>query len=167
MKLDITGLSSCYTVKRLTENDIPNILELCESNPLYYKYFKVPCTADSVKEDLKITPPGKCISDKYYVGFYSDGKLFGVLDIVCGYPCESTAYIGFFMLHSSVQGKGKGSSIIDEVCGYLKEVGFKKVRLAILRGNPQAGRFWTKNGFKSVETVKKDYGVVVVSEKEL
>ena len=63
------------------------------------------------------------------------------------YPQEGTAYLGFFMTKKAVQGRGIGSTLIGELLDELREEGFRRVRLAVDRGNPQSKAFWEKNGF--------------------
>ena len=31
---------------------------------------------------MRILPPGKSIEDKYYIGFYQEGKLIAVMDLI-------------------------------------------------------------------------------------
>ena len=55
--------------------------------------------------------------------------MIAVMDLIRAYPNENTAFIGFFMTDVSVQNTGIGSTIIDELCSYLTEIGFERVRL--------------------------------------
>lgn len=59
------------------------------------------------------------------------------MNLIFGYPNADTAFIGFFMMNHSVQMKGVGTSIILEVCRYLKKTGFSYVRLGYVKGNQQ------------------------------
>lgn len=45
------------------------------------------------------------------------------------------------------QGKGIGSTIIEESLAYLEKQGFTHVRLGYMKGNKQSRHFWIKNGF--------------------
>ena len=74
-----------------------------------------------------------------------------VMDLILGYPQANTAFIGFFMMEAKCQGKGIGSGIIREVCIVLSRWGYRRVRLATDRENPQSNAFWEKNGFLFVE----------------
>lgn len=73
-------------------------------------------------------PPGKSIEDKYYIGFYQEGKLIAVMDLIDGYPEKRIVYIGFFMTDTSVQ--NQGTEIIDYLCRHLCTLGYESVRLA-------------------------------------
>ena len=47
MSFDISALSSRFTVRRLTESDVPAMLALAETNPVYYRYhFPAPSSED-------------------------------------------------------------------------------------------------------------------------
>ena len=116
---------------------------------------------------MKVLPPKKQEHDKYYIGYYDDEKLIAVMDFIMEYPNETTAFIGFFMTDVSVQNKGIGSGIIDELCMYLKKIDLAEIRLGWVKGNPQAEFFWKKNKF--VETGitydTDDYTIIVAHRK--
>ena len=69
------------------------------------------------------------------------------MDLILNYPEEKTAYIGFFMTKKERQGRGLGTALIGELLDELRRERFRKVRLAVDRGNPQSKAFWEKNGF--------------------
>lgn len=119
-----------------------------------------------IKDDLMALPPNKTYKDKYYIGFFENNRLAAVMDLISGYPNDETAFIGFYMVHSGLQGTGVGSSIIAECLQYLKSVGFAKVGLGYVKNNPQAKAFWEKNKFKptGVEKTQKLYTVVFMEK---
>lgn len=142
-------LSARYAVRRLTEEDIEDILVLCAGNPLFYRYHPPRATCDSIRADMAALPPKTREEDKFYLGYFARGKFAAVLDLILGYPKERAAYIGFFMLAAEEQGKGEGSKIVAELASALKTQGIEELHLAIDRGNPQSEAFWKKNGFKA------------------
>ena len=144
IKLDITLLSDRYYVRRMTEDDISDIHALCSKNALYYRYCPPFVTEESIADDMKALPPNKEYSDKYYIGYYDAEKLIAVMDLILRFPDNATALIGFFMTEVSVQNSGIGSRIIDDLCSYLRKLGFSTVRLGWVKGNPQAEHFWKK-----------------------
>ena len=161
-------LSNRYDVKGLGEGDIPGIYEFCRKNSLYYRYCPPFVTRETVEADMKALPPGKKPTDKYYLGYYDGGQLIAVLDLILAYPNVKTAFIGFFMTEQSIQGMGIGSGIVSELCAALKEMGFMAVRLGWVQGNPQAQRFWHKNGFRLTGiTYQTERYTVVVAQREL
>ncbi|ADL05840.1 GNAT family N-acetyltransferase [Lacrimispora saccharolytica] len=166
--MKIENLSEKYRVKRIEETDIPEVYALCKSNPLYYQHCPPNVTISSVKEELTVLPKGKKLEDKYYLGFYHSELLVAVIDLISGYPNGETVFIGFFMIDQHIQKKGIGTSIISEVCRYLKKIGFTYVRLGYIKGNPQSEAFWTKNHFiKTGEEVQTDSYVIVVMQRTL
>lgn len=119
--LDVSLLSNKYLVQKIDSTDIVKVYELCRNNSLYYQYCPPFVSEQSIIDDMNALPPNKDLSDKYYVGYYEGDKLIAVLDLIMAYPDDSTAFIGFFMTDTSVQNKGVGSSVIDELCSVLSK----------------------------------------------
>ena len=166
--MQVELFSDKYKVCRLTSKNIEEVYDLLSKNVLYYEYCPPFVTRQAIQEDMKILPPGKVIEDKYYIGFYQDGRLIAVMDLIDGYPEKQIVYIGFFMTDISVQGRGKGSEIIDYLCGYLSRLGYESVRLAWVKGNPQSEHFWLKNGFAPLmETTSNAADEVILAERML
>ena len=165
--MDITKLSRVYTVRELNDDDAEAVAAICRGNPLFYEHCAQEPTREQVLADMHDAPPDADPALKHYVGFFEGSEMIAVMDIVDGYPAPETAYIGFFMLAKSMQGRGVGSAIVREAEGYLKSVGKVAIRLAINKGNPQSSRFWEKNGFAVIREVKRDGWVYRVAEKKL
>lgn len=166
-KIDLCALSSSYAVRRLDKGDIPLIYDLCKNNPQYYRYFGNPLTMELIEEDLVIAPPGIPLEQKYYIGFWDNDTLVAVMDLIDGYPAEDCAFIGFFMMNRSFQGRGIGSKIITEVLSYLKSIGFLRCRLGIDKGNPQSTHFWKKNGFSVIREINRENGTILLAERSI
>ena len=163
----IDQLSKYYSCRILTEKDIPSILSLYESNPLYFQYCPPKPNLASVKEDMARLPEGKAKADKFYVGFWNNSKLVAVMDFVYAYPDEETVFIGLFMVDQAYQRKGIGSQIVTEALAYFTK-NFRKARLAYVKGNPQSRHFWEKQGFKRIGCkVKQELYTVVIVEQSL
>ncbi len=165
--LDISKLSSRYSVRRMDDSDADTILDFCLQNAQFYRYCGKQPSRELVLSDLHITPPGIDAASKYYVGFYDNADLVAIMDLIDGYPDGNSAYIGFFMMNARLQGRQIGSGIVREVFRYLKEAGLSAVRLAIDKGNPQSTHFWKKNGFLVKREVERDGWTVLVAEKTL
>lgn len=166
-KWNVMEFSSIYNVRKMTETDLSKICKLMEGNEQYYQYCGKSYSMEDVRNDLYITPPGKTQKDKYYVGFFDGEILTAVMDLIDGYPQDTIAYIGFFMMNKASQGCGKGTEIIQGICEFLKRAGMQKVRLGIDKENPQSNHFWKKNGFHSIYEVEQDAGTIVVAERML
>lgn len=145
--MELDKLSNQYMVHRLDSTEIESVFMLCSKNLLYYEYCPPFVTREGIKGDMEALPAGKTKEDKYFLGYYKNGNLIAILDLIIGYPNISTAYIGFFMTDICVQGKGVGTEIIDNLCDYLKMAGFQRVELAWVKGNAQSEKFWIKNHF--------------------
>lgn len=165
--LDCRQFSQRFQVRRLSQEDLPLIYALCQGNRLFYEYCGRQVTEEDIRRDLTVTPPGKDLREKYYVGFFDGTRLTAVLDLIGGYPDDRTAFLGFFMMEIAEQGKGTGTAVISEVCGCLKRWGFQRVRLGFDRENPQSRRFWEKNEFTAVREVRQEQGVIVLAERFL
>ena len=168
MRIDVSRFSDHYLVRCLKEEDIPEILELCRKNTLFYQYCPPFVSEETILADMHALPPRKEYKDKYYLGYYEGDRLTAVMDLILEYPDTQTAFIGFFMTEISVQNRGIGSQIIRELCGHLKEAGFSAIRLGWVRGNPQAESFWHKNGFvETGVTYDTENYTVIVAQKDL
>lgn len=162
--MQIEKISSLFNVTRLTEDDVDVMLQLCSRQTIYYRHCLPFVTRQSLIDDLHALPSGKTFEDKYYLGLWQGDVLVAVLDLVLKYPDERTAFIGFFMMNVDFEGQGTGSAIIEQLVGYLKQCGFRYVRLGYVKGNEQSRHFWTKNKFIEVgiSVEKPQYTVVVL-----
>ena len=166
--MDVSKLSENYQVRRLDKNDVSAVLALCGKNSLYYRHCPPAPSEESVLRDMEALPPGKTLSDKYYCGYFRDGALAAVLDLIVAYPDETMAFIGFFMTDVSVQNRGTGSAIVEELCAFLRGEGFGSVRLGWVKGNPQAEHFWRKCGFTETGvSYETDGYTVIVARRDL
>lgn len=166
-KVQVSKFSERFSIRILTEEDVPGVYDLCIHNRQYYDYCKKQPSIELIKSDLIITPPGKDISDKYYIGFFDKKEMVAVMDLIDGYPEKDMVFIGFFMMNIRYQGKGVGSQIITDLCNYLKNENYRAVRLGIDKGNPQSTHFWKKNGFQVIKEVDREDGVILLAEQIL
>lgn len=164
--MDIQRLSKHYIVKRITKDDIEDVLQLCIGNPLFYRHCPPKPSYQNICADLEKLPPNKRLEDKYYLGFYSENTLIAVTDIILGYPNPMTIFIGFFMVNKEYQGKGIGGLIIKELLEYFSR-DFMYVRLGYVLGNQQSENFWLKQKFMPTGTIVKEeaYSIVVLEKR--
>ena len=153
--MDIKLLSNRFGVRRLDINDVDIIYDMSCKNDIFYKYHPPFVTKESIIEDMDALPPHKSYDDKYYIGFFEDNSLVANMDLILGYPTDEIAFIGLLMTNVLYQNKGIGSSIVGDVCNYLKQLGYKKVRIGVDKENPQSNSFWRKNGFYLIS--EKEY----------
>lgn len=165
--LDIDAFSKSFSVKRMHIEDASMIYEMTRQNLQYYEFCGRENVVEDIENDLRICPPGKSLEEKYYVGFFDGETLVAVMDFIDGYPDETTAYIGFFMMNQAYQGKGIGTKVVLDLFSYLKEIGFKTVSLGYEKSNPQSSHFWKKNQFHAVREVMQEDAIIVVAERVL
>ena len=160
--------SDRYSVRKLTVDDVTQVVELCKKNTMYYQYCPPFVTEEAVMDDMNALPKGKSKEDKYYVGYYDGNRLIAVMDLIDAYPNESTAFIGFFMTDVSIQHQGIGTNIVQELGQYLKQQGYQQIRLGWVKGNPQSEAFWHKNGFSETGVSNETNGyTVIVAQRDL
>ncbi len=162
----IETLSKSCRVRRLTEEDLPQMLALCQGNPLYYEHCSPAVSIESLKQNMQALPPRKTGEDKYFLGLFQGTELVAILDLITAYPNSETAFWGFFMLKKEKQGQGLGSQLVQELCVALKGE-FAFVRLGYVKTNPQSKHFWEKNGFSATGVISKteNYDIVVMEKK--
>ena len=166
--MKIQEITNKFFVKRISEENVEEILALCEKNELFYQYHPPVATRESILDDLNALPPNKEMKDKYYLGFYMEDSLAAVMDLIVDFPEEKVAYIGFFMVEAELQGHGIGTKIMSDCMDYLKELGYEKLRLAIDEGNPQSQAFWRKNLFQETgQRVPNDNSAYISMERIL
>lgn len=156
-------LSKRFTVKFIEDKDTEAVLSLMRSNPQYFRHCPPEPSEETIAHDRIALPPRNVPEDKYYLGFWDGEKLAAVLDLIVRCPNHETAFIGFFMMDSAYQGKGIGSSLIEEI---LMEIAkeYRFVRLMVVITNEQAKHFWNKNHFQPTGLVltQPDYTVAVL-----
>ena len=166
--MEIHNFSVHYAVRDLLPEDAEMIYEVLKDNTIFYRYHPPMVTVESILEDMKALPPNKGYDDKHYVGFFCNDILVAVMDLIEHYPQEGTALLGFFAMNPNLQGQGIGTSIISESIAYLAQLGFRKVRLGIDKGNPQSKAFWLKNAFTFTgEAYESDSSTILVMERNL
>ena len=154
--MEPAGLSSRYGARRLCDSDVGAVYRPSAGNPIFYKYCPPCVTLESIREDMKVLPPGKSGEDKFYVGFFDGSMLIAVMDLI------------LFMVDFASQGKGTGTAIIEECRCFLKRQGLRRARLGFAKGNCQSEAFWTKNGFvRTGEEVNNGSYTAVVMERVL
>lgn len=165
--IQIEKLSDSYTIRRLTDADVPMLYAWMLRNDQYFKYCGGSTTPERVRQDLTLCPPGTTPAQKHYVGFFDADTLVAVMDLIDGYPDADTAFIGFFMMNKDLQGQGTGTAIVREVLAALHALGYTAVRLGIDKENPQSNHFWRKNGFAVLREAAQERGIVLLAERRL
>lgn len=159
---------SPFARRRLTDEDLPALLALCESNPAYYELYGERPTLENLAQALRELPPGCRADQKVFLGFFAQGKLVAVMDIVRSYPDERAAYVGLLMVDGAWHGCGIGSQVVRDELRRLRAKGFSRVRLAYIQGNEPARTFWAKLCFEPAGApVSTPRYVAIPMEREL
>ncbi|MBE7016600.1 MAG: GNAT family N-acetyltransferase [Ruminococcaceae bacterium] len=160
--IDISRFSTLYSLRALTEKDAEAVREIAKENPAFEKY-----GIEEICRDMHLLPPGKEMEEKYYLGYFEKEEMVGVLDFIDGYPEADTGYIGLFMLSKYEQGRKIGTSLIEALACYCRELGYKRLLLGYDKANPQAAGFWESLDFESVREIPQKDGIIVVAERSL
>ena len=157
-----------YKARKLTEADVPGILDLYLENTEYFKHCPPSPSYETIKEDLAALPPGKEAADKYFIGIFDGNFLVAVMDLIDRYPDNRTAFIGLFMVSKSYQRKGIGTYIVKALLQALKAEGYMRIRLGYIKTNLSARNFWLKQGFQPTGTESaREHYIVIEAEKRL
>lgn len=148
LRLPVADLSGAFSVRALTEADLPEMLRLAQGNPLYYQYMRPAPTLENLAADLAALPPRRTLADKHFFGWFDGEHLAAMMDLILHHPREDGAFIGWFMVDGVRQGKGLGRALVADVLAMLHAHGVREVRLGRIEGNPQSERFWHVCGFE-------------------
>ena len=145
---DIAMLSSAFETRAINSENIPEVFALARSNRVYLRYLGERPTKANLTALIARLPEGAQPSSKHFVGFYDeDGYLVAVMDLVCGWPDERTAFIGWFMVAADMQRQGVGSQLFADVRAALEGQGYQSVRLQLPERDDEGIAFWQAQGF--------------------
>ncbi|MDO4178656.1 MAG: GNAT family N-acetyltransferase [Phascolarctobacterium sp.] len=162
--INVQTFSTEYEVRAIREEDTADVYKLCKANMKFYESRQNIPAAESLTEFITRLPNSKNENGRYCVGFYDEGKLFAVMELLTGYPENDDAFIGWFMLEGARACQGIGSRIFADVRAALKGYGFDYLSLICVKENEQAITFWTEQGFTFTgqEEDKSEYKVVTL-----
>ena len=147
IRLPICDLSGEFTVRELTTADVPEMLRVARSNPLFYRYMRPDPDEEKLAADLTALPPRRTLADKHFFGWFEGDRLVAMMDLIWRHPKDDMAFIGWFIVDGARQGKGLGRRLVGDVLAMLKNQGVSEVRLGRIEGNPQSEHFWHAAGF--------------------
>lgn len=167
IRLDMERLAGVYAVRELTRDDVTEMLRVAQSNPLFYQYMRPDPTEENLAADLTALPPRRTLADKHFFGWFEGERLVAMMDLIWRHPKPDMAFIGWFILDGTVQGRGLGRRLVGDVLGLLKSQGVNEVRLGRIEGNPQSEHFWHVCGFaeNGLGYDTDDYHVVVMAKQ--
>jgi ribosomal protein S18 acetylase RimI-like enzyme len=106
-----------------------------------------PLTADEILGPL---PERVTSGRKRVFGIEREDSLVGVVEILEGFPRPSEWQIGLLLVLPRLRSVGLGTNVWLGIRDWICRQGGSLVRLIVQKQNPEARRFWEKNGF-SVE----------------
>ena len=167
IRLPIDKLSGRSSVRELTRADVPEMLRLAQSNPLFYQYMRPDPTQENLAADLTALPPRRTLADKHFFGWFEGNQMVAMMDLIWHHPKPDMAFIGWFILDGALQGQGLGRRLVSEVLAMLKMQGVTEVRLGRIEGNPQSERFWHACGFaeNGLGFDTDDYHVIIMAKQ--
>jgi ribosomal protein S18 acetylase RimI-like enzyme len=143
--------SSFFTIRTVTENNKEDILEVYHACEDFLALGPQPkASMAMVLADLEISrQEGGC-----FCGIYGPtGNMLGVVDFVPGEfeGKTDTAFFSLLMISALFRNQGIGDEVVKLVESEIKkDVGISEIRSGVQVNNPQAIRFWQKNGYKIV-----------------
>ena len=146
--LDAQTLSSAYEVRALGNEDLPEVFALARSNRAYFRYLHERPTKANLTALITHLPEGAQPVSRHFVGLFDDdGYLVAVLSLACGYPNESTAFIGWLMVAADMQRQGIGSQLVADLRAALAAQGYTRMMLQLPERDTDGAGFWEEQGF--------------------
>ena len=167
IRLPLSVLSGEFSARELNTGDIPEMLRVCKSNPLFYRYMRPDPTVENLAADLKALPPRRTMADKHFFGWFEAERLVAMMDLIVRHPQQNMAFVGWFIVDGARQGGGLGRKLVSDVMNLLEMEGIEEVRLGRIRGNPQSEHFWRVCGFEDCDLsyATDEYTVLVMRRR--
>ena len=167
IRLPLHALNGEFGVREMSESDIPEMLRVARSNPLFYQYMRPDPDEANLAADLTALPPRRILADKHFFGWFEGDRLVAMMDLITHHPRPDMAFIGWFIVDGARQNCGLGRQLVGDVLAMLKREGVTEVRLGRIEGNPQSEHFWHMCGFveNGLGYDTEDYHVVVMAKR--
>ncbi|TDL80242.1 GNAT family N-acetyltransferase [Peribacillus frigoritolerans] len=125
---------------------LPAELEIMNSNP---DFNLISCGKPHLtEEDLrKEREEGKAVDAKRFM-IKQKNQIIGIIEYCPLNPNDGKPWIGLFIIHRDVQGKGLAKLAYETAEEELLSVeGFSEVRLGVLTNNERGNLFWQRMGY--------------------
>lgn len=150
----MVSMMNKFILETVTEDLFERVLKIYNTNQEYFQIsMNGKPSMKSVIEDKNEIPPNSSIENKNYKLITLNGVDIGVIDYVVNYPNEDTIYIGLFMIDRNFHRNGYGKEFIEEFITNMRNQGFNRIRLGVLKENIKAFEFWTRMEFNVVKEV--------------
>lgn len=143
-----------FILNIVTEDLLKNVLNIYDTNKEYFKIsMNGKPSIETIIEDKNDIPPGSNFRDKNYKLISINGQDIGIIDYIMNYPDEDAVYIGLLIIHGDFHRQGYGRAFIEEFTAGMREKGYHRLRLGVLKQNKNGLEFWTRMGFKVVKEI--------------
>ena len=146
-----------YKLEEITLEDMENreIYEfLKDSSDYFLLYVGEEPTVETLREIITEVPEGWNQDDKVVLRAVREGSTVGLIDILKNYPKRGRWMIGLLLLRPEERGLGMGRKLHEDIKKMALEGGIEALRVGVLEDNPNALKFWSKLGYRSVKKTK-------------
>ncbi|WP_091937083.1 GNAT family N-acetyltransferase [Propionivibrio dicarboxylicus] len=91
------------------------------------------------------------------LSLYNSDSLLGFVFFYCNDPNKILCYLSLICVADSARKTGVGQSLLDYSKQICKSKGFQRYRLEVLKVNNAAIRFYSKNGFRVVDSSEDSF----------
>ena len=98
-------------------------------------------------------PPDRTHQHKHLLGLAraAGEPLSAVIDVVRDFPDERDWFVGLVLIDPAERGRGLGAAVMADLEDWLRRQGALASYLAVLERNPDAQRFWTRQGYQVLD----------------
>jgi len=100
-----------------------------------------------------ILPPNKKMEDKFIIGIFKDNLLIVLIDLVQGYSEDNQWMMGSFIVDIDYRHKNLGTKLLGILEDFLIALKVESLRIVVQEFNPNAVKFWNKNGFIEIQRI--------------
>jgi GNAT superfamily N-acetyltransferase len=147
------------TLRLMDETNGECLTPLCEACAEFFlETTGLPPGPAEVQSWFIAVPPHGDYARKRIWGVFEEEVVIGAIDASFGHPDDETFWIGLFLLHPAVRGRGLGPAILAWLDDFAAAGGARKIGLAVKRGYIAAEKFWAAQRFVKTREATQDFG---------
>ena len=152
-----------YEIAVITRENFKQVFEVYDTNQDFFLLTQGrEATIDTCVDDIDALPPTCGAHQKIYVSICEQDNIIAVMDLITGYPDETTVWIGLLLVHGDMQCKKIGSRIAEAVIAAAYATGYKLAQLGVIESNTKAITFWQRHGF---DAFRQSDNIVVMARR--
>lgn len=144
----MTRVQAEESTRHLDFGDADELAVFCQRCTEYFQLVEGrpggPATAAKILGPL---PKQVTSGTKHVLGFSRQGELFGMAELLEGFPKPTDWYVGLLLFAPEARRNGTGTRIWSDLRQMMLSRGAQTVRLIVQQQNPLARRFWERQGF--------------------